>query len=204
MFNWCRRRRRKPSFSCLNLAQRDKLISDAREKLEEADFFLRKLRETQSAQPSGRDPRQFDWYLSAFLTSTRSGLQILCPREIDAPWKWIKAVMKKWPRPERKVFDRLTRLRNISVHEEPVKPGSQIDFLTEFELSSRYPSRPRHPLEGYVIIGRVPGTTPVRIGVTTFVLDIDGRQVPAVDCSAKYLDLAKRLVDHREQTKAQW
>jgi hypothetical protein len=180
------------------------MLSHAREKLDEAEFFLGRLRETQSSQPSCRDPRQFGWYLSAFLTSARSGLQILCPKAIDAPWKWIGAVEKKWPRRERNIFSRLTRLRNISVHEEPVKPGSEIDFLSEFELSSRYPSRPRHPLEGYVIVGRVPGSTPVRVGVTTFLLDIAGRKVPAVDCSTKYLELVRRLVDNRERTKNKW
>jgi hypothetical protein len=185
--------------SALTVAEGDGLITAARGKIEEARVLLQKLHESQDAYVARNDPMEFRLCLSAFLTAARSILQVLCPDQIQGAWNWVipavSAVAGGDPR-IRKRYDVLKAMRNQSVHAGPVDPSCTTKFLTDLEISTQFPGRPRNAAYESVMISRMPGQEPTRQGVTFF--EIDGQKEPAVECCSKYLKLLTQLVDYRE------
>lgn len=99
------------------------LVARSNRKLEEALFFLERLRDSQGAQPT------FEYYLSAFLSAWRSVgfvLQADLRRhfggEFDAWWDAAKALL-----PEPRIpFSVLAELRNQALKEGETLPGMQV------------------------------------------------------------------------------
>jgi hypothetical protein len=166
-------------------------IEAARSKLEEASFFLGKLRqvEAESANNLADAEKHFEFYLSAFLSAGRSVPQIL--KEATLDWNPINAVKATWPAHQQSLARTLTGTRNLSVHRVERGADSTIEYIPE----SQVPRPPRHPFDGHVFFTRPPGVPEPRRGVRRFTIQIDGRDEPATNACNTYLGLMARLVD---------
>src|SRR5947209_3348540 len=99
--------------------QREAVVAAAQRKVEEADFFLAKLREAEAHPHLDEAERQFGWYLSAFLSAARSVLQVTSRYEgslkgsVKDDWAWAEHVKKGWAADELELFRSLKDLRNL-------------------------------------------------------------------------------------------
>jgi hypothetical protein len=168
----------------------DEAIRASRGKEKEAAFFLAKMREVQdcSHHNLAEAEEYFDYYLSAFLSATRSAPQILA--EVVG-WPQINAVRSSWPEAEQTLERTLREARNLTVHSGRSSATSAIEYVPQ----SKIRQEPRHPFDGYVIISRPPGVPEVGIGVRKFTIQIDGGDEPAVEACEKYLRLNGRIID---------
>lgn len=168
----------------------DEATRAARGKGNEAAFFLVKMREVEgtSLRNLAEAEEHFGYYLSAFLSATRSAQQILA--EVVG-WDPIKALRCGWPADEQALERTLSEARNLTVHSGRSSATSTIQYFPQ----SKIRQEPRHPLDGYVIIARPPGVPEVGIGVKKFTIQIVGRDEPAVETCEKYLRLNGRIID---------
>lgn len=178
---------------------RDEGIVAARGKLEEAGFFLSKMREAESHGQLDQAEREFGWYLSAFLAAVRSAPQVISRaegvirglEEGKNSWAWCDEAKKEWPPDDLRFFGEMKDLRNIVVHRGTGGADSTIEFVPAWDL----PFRRRGREDGYVIIVGPPGDPPPRFGVMKFTLKIGGQSLPAVACAERYLALTGRMVN---------
>jgi hypothetical protein len=181
------------------MSQRDVAIAAAQGRVDEAAFFLAKLREAEAHPHLDEAERQFGWYLSAFLSAARSVLQVISGFEgslkgsdKDDDWAWAEQAKKGWATDDLELFRSLRDLRNLTVHQGGGGANSTIEFVPEWEL----PFRSRNLLGGYVFISQMPGVPPPRLGVKRFALRVGGRSLPALECVSKYLRLVNLMLDH--------
>ena len=71
----------------VDAAERNRRIEDANYKIGEAQFFLKELMSRERSRKLDSST-EFHYCFSAFLSASRSALQILCDR-VD--WSWIEA-----------------------------------------------------------------------------------------------------------------
>ena len=173
-------------------AERAKVLDDARHRLDGAEFFLSNMRHLDRS-PNLEARRGFQHYFEAFLAAARSSLQIACGKR---PMKWIKTATTTWAKPEQDLFDMFHRLRNVSIHVEKVQADEGVVMLLEHELPPRHRTR---SAQGVIYLPAAPGMAPTKVGAATYSLNVGGAAVDALKCCAEYLDLVRRLIDHREQ-----
>jgi len=168
----------------------DEATRASRNKRNEGAFFLGKLREVESTshQNLAEAEEHFGYYLSAFLSATRSVPQILA--EVVG-WPQIDGVRGGWATGEQSLERALREARNLTVHSGRNTASSTIEYIPQ----SKVHQEPRSPLDGYVIITRLPGIPEVGIGVRKFTIQTDGSDVPAVEACEKYLRLNGRIID---------
>jgi len=166
-------------------------VSIVERKLRETRFFLDHMR-VQEGKAFGERER-YDFYLSAFLSASRSVLQKLEEFEPFAkffmPWRsrvWSQAL----PKPERKAANRLIEFfrveRNLEVHES----GSRrIERETSIPIRSSYSDR-----SGNWFVYSPPDAPPTELIVPAYYLTIDGSERPATEACAQYLGLLERMV----------
>jgi hypothetical protein len=185
----------------VNVKNKPATSAAAQGKVDEATFFLAKLREAEAHPHLDEAERQFGWYLSAFLSAARSVLQVISGFEGSLKgsdkddWTWAEQAKQDWATDDLELFRSLSDLRNLTVHQGRGGADSTIDTI-EFVPEWGPPFRSRNPLGGYVFISQPPGEPPPRLGVKRFALKVGGRSLPALECVWKYLGLVNLMLDH--------
>jgi len=174
---------------------RQQKIEDARYKIEESEFFLGKLKSYDSS-PRLEASQEFQYYFSAFLSAARSPLQILC---LGYGWQWVDRWIASASPVDQELYRVFRTLRNISVHFRKIGPSIEVEMVPDSEVRAD-PSLRRSG--GFIYMPRMAGTPPTAIRVTQYNLKIRGTDEKATVCCEAYLDLVRRLVDHREQIQS--
>jgi hypothetical protein len=168
------------------------MITRARDKVGEAEFFLVKMRSLDRS-PNLETAREFQYYFSAFLSASRSPLQILCPD--SSQWEWATAEKQTWPADEQTLYDAFKDFRDVSIHIEKVEAGFKVAMVPEWEVPQRH-RRTSAPYGSYT--PRLPGNPPPQVGLASYSLSVGGIETDALDCCTRYIGLIQRLVNHRE------
>jgi len=187
-------RKSKKLISSLGPDERRRMIENARSKLREAEFHLRKLATLGSSRES-ETSSEFQIHFSAFLVAVRSPLQILCPDEVD--WGWVNKELESRPQEDRDILGTFRDLRNFSLHDGPAGTDMKIEMVPESDVPRPEPSR----TSGFVHVPRLPGTPEPRVGVTTYTLRIGSTDKDAVECCRRCAEIVSELIDHREKMR---
>src|SRR5262245_30353047 len=127
----------------------DEATKASRGKCKEAAFFLAKMREVEGSSHCNlaEAEEHFGYYLSAFLSATRSAPQILA--EVVG-WPQINTVRGGWPAADQTLEKTLREARNLTVHTGQSSATSAIEYVPQ----SKIRQEPRHPFDGHVIVRR--------------------------------------------------
>jgi hypothetical protein len=144
--------------------------SNTMKKLNEARFFLKKMKE----EFSKKSPT-FDYYLSAFLEAARSITWIM-KKEYSGNHKWEQWYNTRTPNESEKlILDRINSLRVDTVHIEPIETDLRIN--SEIDISDLQP-------EIIQLLTNLPGRTfdaevgpPNEDGIQAFRVNIDGNLI---------------------------
>lgn len=166
------------------------MIEDARSKLDDAEFFLGRMRSLDRS-PNTETARESQRYFSAFLLLARAPLQILSP---SGDWAWVNEEVAKRDDDIRAIYKQFTDLRNVTIHVGKAEADVAIEWVTGEELPQRYRSRttPR------VYMTRLPEQTAPKIGIAVYSLRVGDDRRNALECCATYLGLVRILVELRE------
>ncbi len=184
---------------------REEALSAARGKVEEAEFFLSKMRETEAPRRGlPANDHEFGWYLSAFLSAARSAHQVVAAHEgqrkgltrrggtAKDDWGWADIAKGEWFEDDRAFYRTMKNLRDLNVHRAEGGADSAIELVSPMELPRResdffeaMPQAFHHPL-----------WPTVKVPVRKFTLTIDTKPLPALEVAAKYLELVKAMISH--------
>lgn len=182
------------------MGQKDEFIAAAQGKVDEATFFLAKMREAHVHPHLDEADHQFGWYFSAFLCAARSAPQVITAlekilKESDKhKWAWADRAMNDWGDADKELYNSFTTLRNESIHEGEGGVGSELERVTESEMLSRFGNR----LDKNIFITEPLGLdkTPWIYEKNRLVLKIGNQTLPPRECAEKYLSLVKLMLDH--------
>jgi hypothetical protein len=173
------------------------MIEKTKMKLEEAQFFYRRLNECRK-QPLASEPNAFRFFLSAFMQAARIvpwRLQIEEKQKYDA-WR---------PTWERQVTAEETRLLKFT-NERRIDEvhGVGIETIAELEDIDIYDLLKSSPVHSKIFdvnnpaydTTMPPGTRPSRVSVTfpALYFDREGVKEDVIETCKKYLDYLERLV----------
>ncbi len=166
-------------------------IPKTQKKLREARFFFARLRKKGEAFVG--DPEEFEFYLSAFLTSGCSVTSVLLNEKQCGPWskKWKDTLTGS----DRKLWDFMHKERNAEVHRKGTKIDTEVLFVPIIEV--RQDAR-GHPAYGFHWFAP-PGTPPPEVGKQVHYFEMGSTKEEVTETCKRYLELLERLVQEFDQ-----
>lgn len=162
----------------------------AHKKLRQAKFFYSRLHQTHQKMGRGVEPEEFEYYLSAFLTSGRSIILIF--EHIDG-WKsydnWKSGLETGGRQDDAALLDKMQVERNKEVH----KKGADLDIRMEMIPVTEFIGADRsHPAYGIHWFGP-PGTEPPKVGRSAY--SFTGSDDDVLQATDRYLALLEEFVN---------
>src|SRR5262245_9020487 len=166
------------------------MIELTKDRLEEARFFLGRLRQhkTARAQPNKPPPEHFRYYLNAFLNAARSVKWVLEAEETEKYQAWIGS-WKAQHEVEAALLKQMRKMRNISVHEGPIETTIRSEEVPIIVAPSPYQV---HALRAYTL-SLTQGGGPWTISDVHYV-QLNGSEQEVVTVCEQYVDHLTKLV----------
>lgn len=168
-------------------------IPKTQKKLRGARFFLARMVEQERSLRL--DKEDFDFYLSAFLSTARSVSWVLHAEQGDVYVNWHMQWEQTLTDGDRALlkFMNEQRIAEVKQRGAEVKPEVESVPVTKVEWNDQ-----RHPAYGISWWGP-PGTPPPEVGQMVHYFEIDGTRERATETCKRYLELLEKLIRDFEQ-----
>ena len=182
------------------------MIPTTKRKLREAKFYCGCMNEEKSI-PS--DDEKFGFYLSAFLSASRSVQDVLGAEFIqsakDKAQKgkrrpWYKDWLPKWEdgldADDKRYWDFANDQRQAEIHEQGAKTHPIFKYISILEIP---PDNPGHPAYGHHYFAP-PGTPPPEVKQTVYVFERDANKgEEVIEVCERILALCEKMVTDFEE-----
>lgn len=165
------------------------MINATQKKLREALFFLRQLF-NESEKVVRNEPEAFQFYLSAFLSATRSVTFALQYEEKDKYDAWFPRWLRNRNEEDHKLFEFLKTQRNVEQKQGGTKVNVFWEYIPVIEV--------RTDNRGHLSYGfhwfEPPGTPPPRVGLSVHYFELAGDEREVTAACKRYVDILDVLV----------
>ena len=157
-------------------------------KLREAKFFFRCL--CQKAGSLSLENEEFDFYLSAFISASRSVTFVLQAEQNKLYDIWLPEWMSAQTTEDQELLDFMNAQRVKVIHESGAETKTELEYVPVSKLNMGQRS---HPVCGIHWSGP-PGTPEPRLGTHIYFFERDGTKEKATQTCSQYIQLLERLV----------
>jgi len=170
------------------------VIEATQKKLGEAKFFLRHL-ETEAKKPNS-DREVFRYYLSAFLSASRSITWFLQKENKPLYDSSYQAWKQRLEERDGKLLEDMNQQRVAEVHKGGVELQSQVQSVPFFDVDRGSNTDPRYGVHFFGLMGMTGGSVQVEIVERYFDLSQGPEEVTAT--CRRYLGLLENFVNEFE------
>lgn len=163
-------------------------INKTQNKLLEAKFFLRCLHDKEKT--ANLETKEFDFYLSAFLSAGRSVTFVLQTEQKELYESWFPKWKAAQAVQDQKLLDFMNGQRVEAVHRLGADVQGKLEYVP---LSKVNAGQGRHPAYGFQWWGPH-GMTEPSIGQWAYCFEIDGTKEKVTLTCKHYLEILERIV----------
>ena len=164
-------------------------IPQTQKKLRETQFFFQHLHDKEM-EHSLEHSEEFDFFLSAFVSSGRSVTFALQAEQKEAYDRWFPGWKNSLTEKDQDLLSFMNNQRVAEVKKKGAKVHTEIELVPLTEVRTRGESHPAYGIHWFA----PPGTPPLEIGKRVNYFEVGATKQEVVTTCKRYLELLEKLV----------